>query len=46
MKRDHWKKNYYGHFLTALKALKLKESSTTALQLLEFLILKKTPSLS
>ena len=22
MKRDHWKKNYYGHFLTALKAFK------------------------
>ena len=22
MKRDHWKKNYYGHFITALKAFK------------------------
>ena len=22
MKHDHWKKNYYGHFLTALKAFK------------------------
>ena len=22
MKRDHWKKNYYGHFLTAIKAFK------------------------
>ena len=35
------KKNFYGHFLTALKLLKLKENSTTALRLLQFLILKK-----
>ena len=35
------KKNSYGHFLTALKVLKLKENSTTVLRLLKFLILKK-----
>ena len=46
IKRDHWKKNYYGHVLMALKLLKLKKNSTTALQLLKFLNLKKTPSLS
>ena len=33
-------------FYRLLKLLKLKENSTTALKLLKFLILKKTPSLS
>ena len=35
------KENSYGHFLAALKCLKLTENSTTALPLLKFLILKK-----
>ena len=36
-----FKKNFYGHFLTVVKLLKLKKNSTTALWLLKFLILKK-----
>ena len=41
MKRDHWKRTFTVTFWWLLKFLKLKENSTTALQLLKFLILKK-----
>ena len=40
MKRDHWKKTITVTFQRLLKLLKLEENSTTALQLLKFLILK------
>ena len=41
MKRDHWKRTLTVTFWRLLKFLKLKETSTTALWLLKFLILKK-----
>ena len=41
MKRYHWKRTLTITFWGILKFLKLKENSTTALQLLKFLIMKK-----
>ena len=46
MKRDHWKKNSYGHFLTALKAFKTQRELHHCLRALKaFNTEKKTPLL-